>query len=224
MAGMSGFGGMGGFGGGGGMQNPDEMRLMQLMQEMQMTDSLRMYNELVERCFGECVDSFRSRKLDGKEDIGIPTFSLFRFKTVVSPFWISRVNKPSLLRLSICTAHHASSSSINMALKQSESVPVPEGYLRLISSDGYEFLVEQKYAEISPVIKMMMKVDFKESRTREIRLPEAEGAVLEILCQYLYHEQRNSTLKTNAKDKEAYNIEKFVPPGMEIKLMLFASL
>lgn len=66
MAGLGGFGGMGGMGAGG-MAQQDEMRLMQIMQEMQMADSLRMYNELVERCFGECVDTFRSRKLDGKE-------------------------------------------------------------------------------------------------------------------------------------------------------------
>lgn len=57
---------MGGLGGGA-MQNQDQMRMMAMMQEMQMLDSLRMYNELVERCFGQCVDSFRSRKLDGKE-------------------------------------------------------------------------------------------------------------------------------------------------------------
>lgn len=66
MAGM-GFGGMPGMGSGASMAQQDEMRLMQMMQEMQMADSLRMYNELVERCFGECVDSFRSRKLDSKE-------------------------------------------------------------------------------------------------------------------------------------------------------------
>lgn len=62
---MGGMGGMGGLGGG--MQQQDQMRMMQMMQEMQMVDSLRMYNELVERCFGHCVESFRSRKLDGKE-------------------------------------------------------------------------------------------------------------------------------------------------------------
>lgn len=68
---MSGFGGMGGIGGMGGvgnsMQNQEQAQLMQIMTEMQMVDSLRMYNELVERCFGECVQGFRSRKLDGKE-------------------------------------------------------------------------------------------------------------------------------------------------------------
>lgn len=68
MSGLGGMGGMGGMGGlGGSMQQQDQMRMMQVMQEMQMVDSLRMYNELVERCFGHCVESFRSRKLDGKE-------------------------------------------------------------------------------------------------------------------------------------------------------------
>ena len=52
----------------GGMSARDQAQLMATMQEMQMADSLRMYNELVERCFGECVDTFRTRTLDGKED------------------------------------------------------------------------------------------------------------------------------------------------------------
>lgn len=70
MAGLSGMGGM--MGGGAaqqaGMNARDQAQLMAMMQEMQMADSLRMYNELVERCFGECVDSFRGRTLDGKEE------------------------------------------------------------------------------------------------------------------------------------------------------------
>lgn len=69
MAGLGGMGGMGGMSGLGSstMQSQEQMRMMQMMQEMQMVDSLRMYNELVERCFGHCVETFRSRKLDGKE-------------------------------------------------------------------------------------------------------------------------------------------------------------
>lgn len=66
MGGMSGMSGVGGQPGG--MSGADQARLMAIMQDMQMVDSLRMYNELVERCFGECVDTFRGRKLDGKED------------------------------------------------------------------------------------------------------------------------------------------------------------
>jgi mitochondrial import inner membrane translocase subunit TIM9 len=69
MASLGGMGGLGGLGGpSGAMSNAEQARLMAIMQEMQMADSLRMYNELVERCFGECVDTFRTRKLDGKED------------------------------------------------------------------------------------------------------------------------------------------------------------
>lgn len=67
---MSGLGGFGGLGGGGMsnmQQQQEQMRMMELMQELQVADSLRMYNELVQRCFSHCVDSFRSRKLDGKE-------------------------------------------------------------------------------------------------------------------------------------------------------------
>lgn len=69
MSGLGGMGGMGGMGGlgGSGMHNQEQMRMMQIMQEMQMVDSLRMYNELVERCFGHCVSKFRTRKLDGQE-------------------------------------------------------------------------------------------------------------------------------------------------------------
>lgn len=79
MSGLGGFGGMGaGLGGANSSQQQEQMRLMEMMQEMQVADSLRMYNELVQRCFGHCVDSFRSRKLDGKE-VRVCFFSFFFF-------------------------------------------------------------------------------------------------------------------------------------------------
>mmetsp|Transcript_3146 Transcript_3146/g.5966 ORF Transcript_3146/g.5966 Transcript_3146/m.5966 type:complete len:109 (-) Transcript_3146:1766-2092(-) len=53
----------------GAMSAMDQARMMQVMQEMQMQDSLKMYNDLVHRCFMECVDSFRYKKLDGKEEV-----------------------------------------------------------------------------------------------------------------------------------------------------------
>lgn len=66
---MVGFGGLGGMGGMGAMNSSQqqEQRFMEMVQEMQIVDSLRMYNELTQNCFDRCVDSFRSRKLDGKE-------------------------------------------------------------------------------------------------------------------------------------------------------------
>eukprot|EP00871_Galdieria_phlegrea_P002352 jgi/Galph1/3117/GphlegSOOS_G1787.1 len=51
-----------------GLGPEDQGRLMAVMQDLQIQDSLRLYNELVQRCFGECVESFRSKKLDGKEE------------------------------------------------------------------------------------------------------------------------------------------------------------
>ena len=38
-----------------------------------MRDTLRMYNGLVERCFSECVNGFRSKNLDSKEDKCVTT-------------------------------------------------------------------------------------------------------------------------------------------------------
>jgi len=35
--------------------------------------------------------------------------------------------------------------------------PVPVGFLRLISGDGFEFIVEEKYATVSGVIKKMLE-------------------------------------------------------------------
>lgn len=34
--------------------------------------------------------------------------------------------------------------------------PVPDGFIRLVSKDGFEFLVKEEYALVSNVIKMML--------------------------------------------------------------------
>ena len=41
---------------------------MAKLEEMQVKDMLRMFNGLVERCFSECVSSFRSKALTGPEE------------------------------------------------------------------------------------------------------------------------------------------------------------
>ncbi|KAJ8601582.1 hypothetical protein CTAYLR_005241 [Chrysophaeum taylorii] len=46
-------------------QKPEMMRSLETMQ---MRDSLRMYNNLVEICFTDCVRSFRSKAMDSKEE------------------------------------------------------------------------------------------------------------------------------------------------------------
>ncbi|KAK9822975.1 hypothetical protein WJX74_010527 [Apatococcus lobatus] len=54
-----------------GMENlPEEQRdaLLQKIEELQVRDSLRTYNSVVERCFVDCVSSFRSKNLDSTEE------------------------------------------------------------------------------------------------------------------------------------------------------------
>eukprot|EP00798_Chlamydomonas_sp_ICE-L_P028252 gene28252-31357_t len=49
---------------------PDEhkMALAATLEHMQVRDSLKMYNNLVERCFKECTEDMRSKVLSGSEE------------------------------------------------------------------------------------------------------------------------------------------------------------
>ena len=42
--------------------------ILMKLEEMQLKDTLRMFNGLVERCFNECVVSFRSKVLTAPEE------------------------------------------------------------------------------------------------------------------------------------------------------------
>ena len=42
-------------------------------------------------------------------------------------------------------------------MEDESCAPVPEGFVRLISGDGFEFLVEEEYAKLSKVIKKMLE-------------------------------------------------------------------
>lgn len=50
------------------MPQEQQQQLLQKIEEMQVRDSLRMYNSLVEKCFKDCVDSFRRKDLDNSEE------------------------------------------------------------------------------------------------------------------------------------------------------------
>ena len=47
--------------------------MLQKLEEMQLKDTLRMFNGLVERCFSECVVSFRSKALTATEEKCVST-------------------------------------------------------------------------------------------------------------------------------------------------------
>ena len=55
-----------------GLPEADKEEMMSMIEGMQTRDSLKMYNGLVERCFKECVDSFRRKNLDSTEERCLP--------------------------------------------------------------------------------------------------------------------------------------------------------
>ncbi|PXF43051.1 Elongin-C [Gracilariopsis chorda] len=72
-------------------------------------------------------------------------------------------------------------------MEQSGESIVPEGLIRLVSGDGFQYTIEAQYATVSGVIQTMMNSSFKESRTRIVNLPHVKGRVLERICQYFYY-------------------------------------
>ncbi|QCD88357.1 mitochondrial import inner membrane translocase subunit Tim9 [Vigna unguiculata] len=46
----------------------DRQRMSAMMEQLQIRDSLRMYNSLVERCFTDCVDTFKHKSLQKQEE------------------------------------------------------------------------------------------------------------------------------------------------------------
>ncbi|ERN07849.1 hypothetical protein AMTR_s00012p00203130 [Amborella trichopoda] len=50
------------------MGEEDKLRMTTMIEQLQIRDSLRMYNSLVERCFNDCIDTFRRKSLDKQED------------------------------------------------------------------------------------------------------------------------------------------------------------
>lgn len=51
-----------------GLPDAQKNALMTQIEEMQVRDSLRMYNNVVERCFRDCVESFRRKDLESSEE------------------------------------------------------------------------------------------------------------------------------------------------------------
>ncbi|KAJ1407333.1 hypothetical protein Fmac_022179 [Flemingia macrophylla] len=46
----------------------DKQRMSVMIDQLQIRDSLRMYNSLVERCFNDCVDTFKHKSLQKQEE------------------------------------------------------------------------------------------------------------------------------------------------------------
>merc|ERR1711966_424023 len=83
--------------------------------------------------------------------------------------------------------------SIRLAMGDEENGPA---VVKLISSEGHEFIVERDAAMVSGTIKNMLSAPgmFVES-SGEIKFPEINAVVLEKICQYFHYKLKftNST-------------------------------
>ena len=64
--------------------------------------------------------------------------------------------------------------------------------VRLISAEGFEFVIDYEAACVSNTIKNMLSSQgsFTESELGEIRFPEISTPILEKVCQYFYYKLR----------------------------------
>mmetsp|Transcript_27723 Transcript_27723/g.50657 ORF Transcript_27723/g.50657 Transcript_27723/m.50657 type:complete len:114 (-) Transcript_27723:52-393(-) len=71
-------------------------------------------------------------------------------------------------------------------------------YLRLISADGHEFLMDRRVAYECDTFKKMVEQDgFKEGMTSEIKLPTITGKLLEKVIEYLYYKYKYTDAKVS---------------------------
>jgi len=83
-----------------------------------------------------------------------------------------------------------------------EAAPEPE-WVTLVSSDGFEFIIQREPAMVAGTIRRMLdpKYGFKEAVTNTCHFENIPGVVLEQVCEYLYYHDRNKGM-TNVEDME----------------------
>jgi len=72
-----------------------------------------MYNSLVERCFKDCVDSFRRKDMEPAEEKVKEDFFLLQFfsRVFLSPFFLSKLTSPPPKKLELPQKNSASPSA-----------------------------------------------------------------------------------------------------------------
>ncbi|KAH6562515.1 hypothetical protein BASA50_003049 [Batrachochytrium salamandrivorans] len=75
---------------------------------------------------------------------------------------------------------------MNSALEPDEQITET---VKLISADGFEFVLDRKYAMASGTIKNMLSSpgQFTESLQNEIQFRDIKAIILEKVCRYLYY-------------------------------------
>ncbi|XP_051130671.1 uncharacterized protein LOC127251123 [Andrographis paniculata] len=91
-----------------------------------------------------------------------------------------------------------------------------EDTLKLISAEGFEFIVDEEAAMVSQVIHSMLTSPgcFAEKERREVKFPEIRTTILEKICQYFYW----SLQYASGKETE-FHIE----PELTLELLMAAN-
>lgn len=97
-----------------------------------------------------------------------------------------------------------------------DGTDTPSDTVRLVSQDGFAFVLDRDCALGSMTIKNMLsaQLGFSESVTSEIRFGEIRGRVLDKVCQYLCYKHKFQGRP--ASDAAAFN----VPHEMALELLL----
>ncbi|KAI8866684.1 POZ domain-containing protein [Ramicandelaber brevisporus] len=101
------------------------------------------------------------------------------------------------------------------SLSSSSDDSVLSGTVRLISSDGFEFILEKRVAVGAGLIKRMLasSLQFAESVQNEIVLREIKAVLLEKICEYLHYKAQYQTLAGSTPE---FPLE----PEMALELMV----
>uniref|UniRef100_A0A0D9XVS8 Elongin-C n=1 Tax=Leersia perrieri TaxID=77586 RepID=A0A0D9XVS8_9ORYZ len=93
----------------------------------------------------------------------------------------------------------------------------PSGVVKLISAEGFEFVVDKKAAMVSNTLRNMLTSPggFSETREGEVRFPEISTPILEKICQYFYWSLHYSS----GKETSEFQIE----PEITLELMMAAN-
>lgn len=92
----------------------------------------------------------------------------------------------------------------------------PPDTVKLISAEGFEFIVDREAACVSNTIRSMLESQggFMETDTKEITFPSISTPILERVCQYFYYKLRY--VNTSSGSIPEFKVE----PEMALDLLM----
>jgi len=92
---------------------------------------------------------------------------------------------------------------------------VASQYVKLVSAEGHEFIIDRKCAMSSGTIKAMLEGSFSEN-CGEIKFPEISTPILEKVVQYVYYKMRYTNSHVRVPEFE-------IEPEIALELLMAAN-